>query len=612
MEGGAGADGLSGGRGIDTISYRSSDTGVTVNLKEGTSEGGHAGGDVFTDIENIAGSVYRDVLVGDDGVNRLDGDMGDDELKGGIGNDQLVGNLGDDWLYGGEGDDELRGNEGNDQLFGEVGEDDLYGDEGDDELHGGDDGDQLFGGIGDDRLNGDGGDDELDGGDGNDQLFGKAGADEMDGGDGIDWISYLTSDTGVTVNLTTGTGTGGDAQGDVITNVENLAGSDYADVLTGDAVANILHGLDGDDEILGNGGNDVLEGGAGADELNGGLGVDTVSYRISDAGITLDLAEGTGEGGHAEGDVITSIENVIGSNYDDFLFGNDSANQLEGYDGNDQLDGDIGADRLDGGDGEDWILYSASGAGVTVNLEDGTGKGGRAEGDVIVDVENVQGSDYRDVLTGNNGANRLYGRDGNDDLQGVGGNDFLHGGAGADKLDGGEGVDWISFSSSDSGVTVKLEEGVGEGGHAQGDVIVDVENVQGSNHGDVLIGDNDANDLQGLDGDDEIQGSGGDDRLLGQAGADRLHGGEGADRLYGNEGGDTFIFGVGHGDDSILDFTNDEDQIDLSAFSLSGFDELTITSILDSVEIDLTDHGGGTILLQNFDVANLDAADFLF
>ena len=434
----------------------------------------------------------------------------------------------------------------------------------------------------------------------------------MDGGDGIDWVSYLTSDTGLTVNLTNGTGTGGDAQGDVITNVENLAGSDYADVLTGDAVANILHGLDGNDVLRGNGGDDVLEGGAGSDELNDGSGVDAASYRNSDAGITLYLSTGTGEGGHAEDDVITSIENVIGSNYDDVLFGNNSANQLEGGNGNDQLGGGLGADRLVGGDGEDWILYSGSGAGVTVNLGEGTGKGGSAEGDVIVDVENVQGSDFRDVLIGNNGANRLYGRDGNDDLRGNDGDDFLEGGAGGDRLEGGAGVDWVSYRESDTGVTVNISDNTVKGGYAQGDVIVNVENVQGSDHGDLLVGDNDANDLQGLDGDDEIQGSGGDDRLLGQAGADRLHGGEGADRLYGNEGGDTFIFGAGHGDDRIFDFTNDEDQIDLSAFSLSGFDELTITSISDSVKIDLTEHGGGTILLQNFDAANLDATDFLF
>ena len=612
LEGGAGADGLSGGRGIDTISYRSSDTGVTVNLKEGTSEGGHAGGDVFTEIENIAGSVYRDVLVGDDGVNRLDGDMGDDELKGGIGNDQLVGNLGDDWLYGGDGDDELRGSEGNDRLFGEVGDDDLYGDEGDDELQGGDDDDQLFGGIGDDRLNGDGGDDELDGGDGNDQLFGKAGADEMDGGSGIDWVSYLESDAGVTVNLTDGTGTGGDAQGDVITNVENLAGSDYADVLTGDAVANILHGLDGDDEILGNGGNDVLEGGAGADELNGGLGVDTVSYLNSDAGITLDLVEGTGEGGHAEGDVLTGIENAIGSDHDDELTGDNHANQLESGDGDDDLYGGMGADRLDGGDGIDWVKYWGSDAGVTVNLEEGTGEGGDAQGDVIINVENVKGSHYRDVLIGNESANILQGLDGNDELRGSGGRDILEGSAGSDRLDGGSGIDTVSYQFSDAGVTVNLEDDTSEGGHAEGDVIVNVENIRGSDHEDVLTGNGNANFLQGLDSDDEIQGNGGDDLLFGEAGADRLDGGEGADRLYGNEDGDTFIFGAGHGDDRIFDFTNDEDQIDLSAFSLSGFDELTITSISDSVKIDLTEHGGGTILLQNFDAANLDAADFLF
>lgn len=594
LEGGSGSDRLDGGRGTDTASYKSSHIGVRVNLKEVTLEGGHAVGDVLIDIENLAGSVFRDVLIGDDEANRLDGDEGDDELKGGIGNDRLFGNLGDDWLYGGEGNDELRGNEGNDRLFGEAGDDSLYGGDADDELYGGDDNDRLFGEIGNDRLYGDAGNDELNGGSGNDLLVGEAGADDLDGGSGIDRVSYQESDGGVTVDLTDGTGTGGDAQGDVISNVENITGSSYRDVLRGDNGANILHGLGGNDELRGNGGNDVLEGGAGADQLNGGAGVDSVSYRASDEGVRVDLAEGTGEGGHAEGDVLSNIENVIGSDHDDFLYGNDGANHLEGYGGNDQLSGGIGADRLDGGNGEDWVLYSASGSGVTVNLEDGTGKGGHAEDDVIVDVENVQGSNYQDILTGDAGENFLLGLDG------------------ADRLDGGDGIDWVSYQHSASGVTVDLIDGTGERGNAQGDVIVNVENVQGSPRGDILIGDNDSNNLQGLDGDDDIQGNGGDDWLYGQSGDDRLNGGEGADRLYGNEGEDTFIFGAGHGDDRILDFTNDEDQIDLSAFNLSGIDALTITSISDSVEIELTEHGGGAILLQNFDIADLDAADFLF
>ena len=618
LEGGAGADGLSGGPGIDTISYRSSDTGVTVNFKEGTSEGGHADGDVFTDIENIAGSVYRDVLVGDDGVNRLDGDMGDDELKGGIGNDQLIGNLGDDWLYGGEGDDELRGSEGNDQLFGEVGDDKLYGGDDDDELHGGDNHDQLNGEIGEDSLYGDEGDDELNGGEGNDRLFGETGADQMDGGSGVDWVFYQESEAGVTVNLTDGTGEGGHAEGDDISNVENLTGSDYADVLKGDGGANILRGLDGDDELRGNGGNDVLEGGAGADQLDGGPGADQVSYRDSDEGITVNLAEGTGEGGHAEGDVITGIENVMGSNYVDAITGDNAANQLEGGDGDDSLYSSGGSDRLDGGDGIDWAFYWLSDTGVTVNLEDGTGEGGHAEGDVIVDVENTQGSGYGDVLIGDNGNNILQGLNGDDELRGGGGSDLLDGNEGADRLDGGDGIDDVTYWLSVAGVTVDLRDGTGEGGHAQGDDISNVENLTGSDYADVLKGDGGANILRGLDGDDELRGNDGQDSLSGGAGADRLDGGGGADRLYGNENGtsdesvDVFIFDTGHGDDTILDFADDEDQIDLSAFSLSGFDELTITSILDSVEIDLTEHGGGTILLQNFNITDLDATDFLF
>ena len=622
LEGGAGADRLYGGAGTDTLSYNLSDAGVRVNLAENTAEGGHAAGDAFTGIESVVGSVYHDVLVGDDKANRLDGNEGDDELKGGVGNDDLTGNVGNDWLYGGTGNDTLRGSEGNDQLFGEVGDDSLYGGGDDDELHGGDNDDQLFGEKGNDILYGDEGDDELNGGDGNDRLHGNAGADRLDGGIGIDWVSYLGSDTGVTVNLTNGAGTGGDAQGDVINNVENLVGSDYADVLTGDAVVNILYGLDGDDELRGNGGNDVLEGGAGADQLDGGTGVDQVSYRDSDAGVTVDLLEGTGAGGHAEGDMITSIENVIGSKYGDALVGNDGANQLTGGNGDDLLVGNGGADRLDGGPGRDYLYYFASDTGVTVNLEQGRGAGGHAQGDVIIDVENVEGTRYPDVLIGDSVGNRLTGYAGDDEIYGGGGDDHLNGGAGADRLDGGDGIDLVDYQQSDAGVTVSLVDDSVEGGHAEGDIITGMEKVWGSKYPDALTGDHNANRLHGFDGNDELSGGGGDDLLIGGVGADRLVGGAGDDELYGDttlwgvEGSDAsvdvFVFDAGHGDDRILDFTDDEDQIDLSAFGLSGFDDLTVSSGSGSVTIDLSEHEGGTILLEGFDIADLDATDFLF
>lgn len=75
---------------------------------------------------------------------------------------------------------------------------------------------------------------------------------------------------------------------------------------------------------------------------------------------------------------------------------------------------------------------------------------------------------------------------------------------------------------------------------------------------------------------------------------------------------DIFVFDVGHGEDYILDFADNEDKIDLSAFNLSGFDDLTLSSASGHVTMDLSGHGGGTILLQNFDMSDLDATDFIF
>ncbi|MDE0154963.1 MAG: FG-GAP-like repeat-containing protein [Gammaproteobacteria bacterium] len=606
LAGGAGADRLDGGVGTDTLSYRLSVAGVRVNLAEGTAAGGHAEGDTFAGVENVTGSGYRDVLTGDTGANHLDGLGGDDQLFGGPGADRLVGNTGDDELRGAEGDDELRGNAGNDQLFGESGADVLYGAEGDDDLHGGEHKDQLFGGADADTLYGDDGDDELHGGDGDDRLHGNAGADRLDGGRGIDWASYLGSGAAVRINLASGTAGGGEAEGDVLTAIENLVGSGYDDVLRGDGLANELHGLNGADELYGNGGDDVLQGGAGADRLEGGSGNDTALYKDSDVGVFVDLKYGNTGRGHAEGDVLTGIENVTGSAYDDDLRGDEGANRLLGGDGRDVLHGGGGADWLDGGGGiRDWVGYWESDSAVTVNLLEGTGKGGHAEGDIIRNVEIVDGTDYGDVLIGDHKDNGFQGFGGDDDIRGNDGDDYLSGGEGRDRLDGGEGSDMVSYWDSDTGVTVNLEEGTGEGGHAEGDVIVNIERIEGSSHGDVLTGDDDHNYIYGLAG---------ADRIIGGAGNDRLHGNTNSPGEEDREGNtDVFVFDVGHGNDSIYYFVDNEDKIDLSAFDLSGFDDLVLFSDYFGVTtIDLSDHGGGTIKLFEFDIANLDATDFLF
>lgn len=86
----------------------------------------------------------------------------------------------------------------------------------------------------------------------------------------------------------------GDAQGDVLSGIENLTGSDHDDRLGGDGGANVLDGGDGGDILAGHGGNDVLIGGAGDDVLGGGEGRDRLtggadSDRFLVGGITTDL-----------------------------------------------------------------------------------------------------------------------------------------------------------------------------------------------------------------------------------------------------------------------------------------------------------------------------------
>src|SRR4029078_4649594 len=140
---------------------------------------------------------------------------------------------------------------------------------------------------------------------GDDTLQGGAGADSLDGGAGTaDFADYSCSSAGVTVNLSTGSGSGGDAAGDTITGIEGLFGSAFADVLTGDGNANTL---------IGNAGDDTLQGGAGADRLDGGAGTDLADYTNSAAAVTVNLCAGVGTGGDAVGDVFLSIAGLIGS-----------------------------------------------------------------------------------------------------------------------------------------------------------------------------------------------------------------------------------------------------------------------------------------------------------
>jgi Ca2+-binding RTX toxin-like protein len=145
---------------------------------------------------------------------------------------------------------------------------------------------------------------------------------------------------------------------------DNIEGTAAAEELKGEAGNDTVFGGDGDDSVSGGTGSDWLSGGEGADVIDGGAGVDTVDYSSSPSGVTLDLSGGygsvpgvvgwlfqwasrsaaSGAGGHAEGDVVDRVENIIGSDFNDNLVGNYRSNLMDGHGGDDTLAGGAGAD----------------------------------------------------------------------------------------------------------------------------------------------------------------------------------------------------------------------------------------------------------------------------
>jgi len=137
-----------------------------------------------------------------------------------------------------------------------------------------------------------------------------------------------------------------------------FAGADTFNGSTGD---DSVYGYGGNDRFYGYAGNDFAEGGGGNDILNGGSGFDTASYSRAGAGVTVNLGLAIQQNTVAVGlDTLVSVEALLGSNYNDTLYGNANANKLVGGGGADKLRGGGGNDIIDGGAGNDNI---AGGAG---------------------------------------------------------------------------------------------------------------------------------------------------------------------------------------------------------------------------------------------------------
>lgn len=337
-------------------------------------------------------------------------------VVGSSSDDTITGNGLDNFLFGNGGHDTISGSDGDDMLFGQVGDDELRGDGGDDVLIGGAGNDIQRGGLGNDIYQFDA---EAAGHDTITDRPTEAPCSDLDFLDfsespegiivSLSTVTAQPVNSANTLTLTSGT------------MIEGVFGSNHNDTIRGNSCDNDLEGSKGDDTLSGKEGDDMLVGGDDKDTLLGGEGDDTLKgdagidtlrgddgndflqggpdqdtyvfdqdasghdavadletdlactnsdldelerdqldFSAFPVGITVDLQTATEQsvGANLSLSIVSTIEDIIGTNHNDFLVGNDCRNLLEGKDGDDYLDGKAANDTLRGGLKNDTLVAS--------------------------------------------------------------------------------------------------------------------------------------------------------------------------------------------------------------------------------------------------------------
>jgi Ca2+-binding RTX toxin-like protein len=565
---------------------------------------------VGNELDNIiTGNESSNILNGLEGDDTIYGRGGDDIIIGGVGKDNMVGSLGNDVYYVDNIDDKTteQQNQGIDIVntsvsftlssnienlilldetaalngTGNEGSNEIRGNNADNILNGKSNSDRLFGNAGNDTLIGEDGDDLIDGGIGDDLMLGGIGDD----------IYYVDSSGDI---LTESPNQGSDLANSSVSytlgeNLENLfltgdnavdgRGNSLINIITGNSVKNILSGEAGDDSLFGQGGDDFLDGGAGADYLVGGLGndtyyidnlndtvleliqegIDTVNSSIT---YTLDLnlenlnligTESIDGSGNQQNNVLIGnvSSNILNGDIgEDTIYGNNGNDTLFGGEGNDVLIGGLDSDILNGGSGTDTASYSTALSSVIANLSNPQTNTDEAQGDTYISIENLIGSQFSDILTGDTQANYLWGLDGKDNLDGLQGADTMVGGLGNDTYNL-ENIGDITIEGFNEGIdTVNA--------FINCTLASNLDNlflIEGST---AIVGS--GNDLDNL-----IFGNTSNNTLDGGSGNDTLYGGLGIDTMVGGLGNDRFVFNsIREKGDTILDFAIGNDQLVLT------------------------------------------------
>lgn len=524
----------------------------------------------------------------------------------------------------------------------------------------------------------------------NERFITEQGNDTVDGGGGWDIIRYDRSGVGpVNVDLQAGTASGswdGFNFTDSLSNIEEVWGSrDGNDTMTGRGGSQWLEGRGGDDSIDGRGGddtlrgdegNDTLVGGSGRDNIRGGngndlidsstgsassqgygdyirpgMGTDTVlgheglwnegegtdiGYTDVNVALTITVgADGTGTvTGSGVNDTFTFMHYFQGGQRNDMIMGS-STDRWEGFEGN------AGNDTINGGtNGDNRVSYNnehydGGANGITADLVAGSATDTHGDTDTLININQLRGSIYDDMITGSNGNDWLdghngndvlnagkgddyvSGEEGNDEISGSGGNDTIDGGAGDDTLKGGREEDSIDGGEGEDRIVGQANADIINGGKGADNIKGGGGNdtlngdgghdfMKGGTREDVMTGGNGNDRMAGNSFNDTLDGGAGNDRLIAGGDDDRLIGGTGDDFLKSGSGEDVFVFDLGHDSDTVADLNLNNDMLEITAALADGRNAQAIENLAQvsgaGVEIDFG--GGDVILLQGLNTTD--------
>ena len=519
-----------------------------------------------------------------------------------------------DTIYAGGGNDKVIGGKDVDTFYGEAGNDHLYGYSGNDVLDGGDGNDRIVGGLGDDTISGGAGDDYVLAQTGNDTVKTGAGTDEVLGGSGDD---VITVDGSGDKTIDGGTGTDSliinysgitdigsfvtrqrlvddtyvftDGSGNKISfkNIANQNDGDVWGYSSGVSISGTDYFISSDKYTPADiWSPSISSSGSVAYSLSGVVGL----IANDDSSTASFIASRTG-GASSLSDIDLKIygtswrDNIEGSSKDDIVYGYDGNDAIHGLGGADQIYAGAGNDlvfvksaslteytALDGGAGSDTLNFSnPENGGMSSFPTEASVTFSLASAGIAQNFENIVGSRYDDVLTGDSSSNIIVGN------------------AGADTISGADGADYLYGDGSSSATYADQRA------HQNGDYNLN------------SIGGND----------DNLSGGAGNDYLEGNLGDDTLDGGTGSDTLTGGDGADSFILRVGDGGltesdaDIITDFTDGSDVFKLDA--TIEFSALVIKQGTGSYSSDTIIQKGSEFLavVQNTNASMLNYYDFV-